>query len=87
MGQWYLTTHTLGNSTSALAKVVKCRMKLNISSTSNFIDSSGEMAMVWGKYLLVFDSYKDHASGYSGDLLYLLAGFLFTSWLQVGSGD
>ena len=33
-------------------------MKLKISSISNFIDSSGEMAMVWARYLFIVDAYK-----------------------------
>lgn len=34
------------------------RVKLKISSISNFIDSSGEMAMVWARYLFVVDACK-----------------------------
>lgn len=48
------------------------RVKLNNSSISNFIDSSGEMAMVWVRYLFVADAHKLGLIRGLGKLNYLL---------------
>ena len=51
---------------------MKDRVKLKISSISNFIDSSGEMAMVWARYLFVVDAYKAGLLRGLGQMNYLL---------------
>ena len=56
------------------------RAKLNISSTSNFIDSSGAMAMGQAKDLFVCGSDKDYA-------LRVSRGLKFIGLLSEGSGD